>query len=212
VGQSGCASLAANRFNVHTEYALTNQSRFLFSGGLVDSNRFDGQVYDILRESSTIANGYVNLAYERPNFFIRSSWTRWDVTRLELFNPSILNEFGAITDRNGNISQTFKHDVYTFWAQHAVNVLPANQLVYGVNYFHNAVSNINVRVGKRAERRGDGPSRVGGQLSRRASLSYLCPLCGIHSAGQQSGCLHLVESPRGVSLLERQSGSGDLRL
>jgi iron complex outermembrane recepter protein len=137
-------ALRANRFNAHTEYAITNQSRFVFSGGLVDSNRFDGQVFDIVRESSKIANGYVNLAYERPNFFIRSSWTRWDITRLELLNPSILNQFGAITDRNGNIPEMFTHDVYTLWAQHAVNLSRTNQFVYGANYFHNALYNANI--------------------------------------------------------------------
>ena len=136
-------ALRANRFNVHTEYALTNQSRFVFSGGLVDSNRFDGQVFDAFHESSKIATGYVNAAYERPNFFIRTSWTRWDENRLELMDPRLSSIF-VTTDRDGNVAQTFKHDVYTFWAQHTVNLLPANQLVYGVNYFHNAVSNVNV--------------------------------------------------------------------
>ena len=97
----------------------------------------------MFHESSKIATGYVNAAYERPNFFIRTSWTRWDENRLELVDPRLSSSL-MVTDRNGNVAQTFKLDVYTLWAQHAVQLLPSNQFVYGINYFHNAVSNVNV--------------------------------------------------------------------
>ncbi len=137
-------ALRSNKVNLQTEYALRDNSKILLSGGLVDSNRFDGQVFDIVRESSKISNGYVNAAYERPNFFIRTSWTRWDETRLELLNPPIINNFAAITDRNGSISQKFKHDVYTVWTQHSIDFASTNRFSYGANYFHNAVSQVNV--------------------------------------------------------------------
>jgi iron complex outermembrane receptor protein len=137
-------ALRTDRLNLNTEYALTPDSKFIVSGGIVDSNRFDGQVFDIVRESSKITNGYANVAYERPNFFIRTSWTRWDESRLELLNPDILNSVAAITDRNGNIDQRFRHDVYTLWSQHAVDIGTSNRFTYGVNYFHNAVTHVNV--------------------------------------------------------------------
>ncbi len=137
-------ALRSNKFNLQTEYALRDSSKIIVSGGLVDSNRFDGQVFDVVRESSKITNGYVNAAYERPNFFIRTSWTRWDESRLELLNPAIINTFAAITDRNGNNNQTFIHDVYTTWIQHALDLTPTNRFTYGANYFHNATSDVNV--------------------------------------------------------------------
>ena len=146
-------ALRSNKFNLQTEYALKDSSKIVLSGGLVDSNRFDGQIFDVTRESSTISNGYVNAAYERPNFFIRTSWTRWDETRLELLNPSILNNFAAITDRNGNIKQTIRHDVYTTWIQHALDLAATNRFTYGANYFHNAVSHVNVLDGAATENR-----------------------------------------------------------
>jgi iron complex outermembrane receptor protein len=152
-GNRDALALRSNKVNLQTEYALKDNSKFVLSGGLVDSNRFDGQVFDIVRESSKISNGYVNAAYERPNFFIRTSWTRWDETRLELLSPSILNNFASITDRDGNIKQTIRHDVYTTWAQHSVDVTSTNRFTYGANYFHNAVSHINVMDGAQTEDR-----------------------------------------------------------
>lgn len=143
-GNRDSLALRSNKFNLQTEYTLKDSSKFVLSGGLVDSNRWDGQVFDIVRESSKITNGYLNLNYERPNFFIRGSWTRWEVTRLELLNPDILNSFGAITDRNGNIPETFTHDVLTLWTQHAIDFGTANRFTYGVNYFHNALYNANI--------------------------------------------------------------------
>ena len=134
----------ANKVNLNTEYALTRDSKFVFSGGVVDSNRWDGQVFDVVRESSKITNGYVNAAYERPNFFVRMNWTRWNRDHLELLNPSILNSVAAITDRNGNVNETFQNDVYMVWAQHAVDLGEANRLTYGVNGFHNAVTHVNI--------------------------------------------------------------------
>jgi iron complex outermembrane receptor protein len=137
-------ALRANKFNLQTEYTLKDNSTITFSGGLLDSNRWDGQVFDIVRESSKITNGYLNLGYERPNFFIRGSWTRWDINRLELLNPDILNNFGAITDRNGNIPENFTHDVFTLWSQHAIQISTSNRFSYGVNYLHNALYQANI--------------------------------------------------------------------
>jgi iron complex outermembrane recepter protein len=137
-------ALRSDKVNVLTEYQFKDQAKLMLSGGLVHSNRFDGQVFDITRESSEITNGYINLAYERPNFFVRTSWTRWDQNRLQLLNPDVLNGFGAVTDRTGDNTQKFVHDVYTFWAQHAIHLWSSNQFSYGVNYFHNAVSDVNV--------------------------------------------------------------------
>lgn len=146
-------ALRSNKVNLQTEYVLKDSSKIVLSGGLVDSNRFDGQIFDVARESSTISNGYVNAAYERQNFFIRTSWTRWDETRLELLSPPILNNFASITDRDGNNKQMLRHDVYTTWVQHTLDLAATNRITYGANYFHNAVSHVNVLDGAATENR-----------------------------------------------------------
>lgn len=136
-------ALRSNKANFQTEYTFKDSSKVTLSGGYVDSNRFDGQIYDIVHESSKISNGYVQGAYERQNFFVRASWTRWDRNSLEQVDPQ-LTGLAAITDRNGSPFQTFRHDVYTLWAQHTLDFGAANRLLYGVNAFHNAVTHVNV--------------------------------------------------------------------
>ena len=77
-------ALRSNKFNLLTDYTLNDGAKVSLSGGLVSSNRYDGQVFDAIHELSQISNGYVAAAYERPNFFIRTSWTRWQRSSLEL--------------------------------------------------------------------------------------------------------------------------------
>lgn len=133
-------ALRSNKFNIVTDYKFKDDSKFMLSGGLLDSNRYDGQVFDVIHESTKIANGYVNAAYERPNFFIRTSWTRWDRSSLELLFPSLLNQSIFATGTDGSIDQRFRNDVYTTWAQHTLDLTATNRFTYGINYFHNAVS------------------------------------------------------------------------
>jgi iron complex outermembrane receptor protein len=132
-------ALRANKFNVLTEYALPEQSKLAVSGGLVDSNRFDGQVFDVIHEKSTITNGYANVEYRRPDFFVRTNWTRWSENRQELADlrmaPFILG-----VDRDGNVNEIYKQDVYNLEAQHALAIGSTNRFTYGFNYRHNAVS------------------------------------------------------------------------
>jgi iron complex outermembrane receptor protein len=132
-------ALRANKFNVLTEYSLPSQSKLSVSGGLVESNRFDGQVFDVVREKSTISNGYANVEYKRPNFFLRGNWIRWSENRQELVDPRMA-PFEVFSDRDGNVNQIYKQDVYNFDGQHAVEFAASNRLTYGFNYRHNAVS------------------------------------------------------------------------
>ena len=132
-------ALRAEKFNVQTEYALPGSSKVVLTGGLVNSNRFDGQVFDVVHENSTIKNGYANLEYRRPDFFIRGNWMRWNENRQELFDSRVA-PFAGFTDRDLNVNEIFKQDVYNLEAQHAVEIGNANRLTYGFNYRHNAVS------------------------------------------------------------------------
>jgi iron complex outermembrane receptor protein len=92
----------------------------------------------VVHEKSTIANGYANVEYKRPDFFLRGNWIRWSENRQELADPR-LAPFVVFTDRDGNINQTLKQDVYNFDGQHAVELGKTNRLTYGFNYRHNAV-------------------------------------------------------------------------
>ena len=129
----------AHKFNIQTEYALSSLSKLAVSGGLVDSNRFDGPLQGVSFPASTPALGYAHAVYERPNFFVRAFWNRWDDTVNGLTHPLIEN-FLRITDRNFNSLWKYRADTYNIEAQHAVELGTANRLSYGFNYRHNTLS------------------------------------------------------------------------
>src|SRR5207245_2035323 len=51
----------SNKFNLQTEYALSSDSKLSVSGGLVDTNRFDGPVTTTSFNAATPALGYANV-------------------------------------------------------------------------------------------------------------------------------------------------------
>ena len=129
----------SNKFNLQTEYALSSDSKLSVSGGLVDTNRFDGPTTGASISASTPALGYANVVYERPNFFLRTYWNRWDDSVNTLSNP-LLADFVRITDQNGSSTFRYRADTYNIEAQHAVDFGTANRLIYGANYRYNSLS------------------------------------------------------------------------
>lgn len=129
----------ASKFNVHTEYALTGDSKVSVSGGLVDANRFDGLFIESSLGRSTPSQGYANIVYERPNFFIRTFWMESTMDQQILPHP-LLDNLYIGTDRNGNPNAAFTTNTYNIEAQHTVEIGPTYRLTSGVNYRHNTLS------------------------------------------------------------------------
>jgi outer membrane receptor for ferrienterochelin and colicin len=127
-------------FNLQTEYAVTADSKLRFSGGLVDSNRFDGPISNVARTQPTPQQGYAYAAYERSNFFVRSWWTGTNSTgTTENFSElDNLTRFGL--DRSFNPVNKFRASTFNVEAQHAVELPASNRFVYGINYRYNTLS------------------------------------------------------------------------
>jgi iron complex outermembrane receptor protein len=142
-----------NKFNVQTEYALTSDSKVLVSGGLVDVNRFDGQIGEIVTSADRPSLGYAQASYERPNFFLRGWWSRYSDNSTVTINPLIAN-FIRVTDRNGSSVQPFMSDTYNVEAQHALEFGPTNRVTYGMNYRHNSLSSSATDAFSREDRLG----------------------------------------------------------
>jgi iron complex outermembrane receptor protein len=130
----------ANKFNVQTEYALSNESKLIASGGLVDGNRFDGPIVVTTSLAGHPTLGYANVAYERPNFFVRGWWNRYEDSSQVNLNP-LLAPFIRITDLASNPTSVIHADTYNFEAQHTVEIGHAQRLTYGANYRLNTLSN-----------------------------------------------------------------------
>ena len=130
----------SNKFNLQTEYALSQESKLLVSGGLTDVNRFDGPLSSTSNPAARFSQGYVNVAYERPNFFIRSYWYQINSTVDFVTNPLLAGLIRVKTPAGSSISDGVGN-IYNIEAQHSVQLGNANRVIYGVNYRLNNASN-----------------------------------------------------------------------
>ncbi len=130
----------SNKFNVQTEYALSQDSKLLVSGGLTDVNRFDGPLTSTTNPAARFSRGYANVAYERPNFFIRSHWYQVNTTVDFVTNPLLARLIQIETPGGSSISDGVSN-TYNIEAQHAVQLGNTNRVIYGVNYRLNNASN-----------------------------------------------------------------------
>jgi iron complex outermembrane receptor protein len=146
-------SFRANKFNLQTEYDLSSLSKLQISGGLVDSNRFEGPANEITTGQARPAQGYAQVVYERPDFFIRGFWNRNTDVSDPVTNP-ILAPFYLNTDRAGNRLFTDTADTYNIEAQHSVEIGPGHRLTYGANYRHNTLSSNYISQFSREDRLG----------------------------------------------------------
>ncbi|MGE0642906.1 MAG: TonB-dependent receptor plug domain-containing protein [Nitrospira sp.] len=127
------------KFNAHTEYRLTSDSKLVVSGGLLDNNRFDGPTFRgavVLNSQFTLP--YANIAYERSDFFVRAYWNQFNALS-DIFTDPRLAPFIRTTDKNGNTRLDFLGNTYNVEGQHTLR-LGSHQLTYGLNYRLNTFS------------------------------------------------------------------------
>ncbi len=164
----------SHKFNVETDYALSSVSRLHLSGGLVETNRYDGQVGEVTSNSIRPSLGYANVLYERGTFLVRAWWSgyRDDATLSPV--PQLVNLL-RITDRNGSSTNPFSGNTYNVDVQHAANLWAANRLLYGVTYRHNSLSSSATDQFSREDRLGfflQDEWRAGTALTVVAGLRY----------------------------------------
>lgn len=129
----------AHRFNVQTDYDLSSTSKLQVSGGLVETNRYDGQVGEVTGNSIRPSFGYANVAYEQGEFLIRAWWSGYTDHATISPLPQLTN-FLRVTDRNGVSTNPFFGNTYNVDVQHTLGLGSTNRLLYGVNYRHNSLS------------------------------------------------------------------------
>ena len=137
-GQDSLA-FRSNKFNAHAEYALSQESKLLVSGGLTDVNRFDGLLSSLTKGDTRFSQSYANVAYERPNFFIRSYWYQVNSTVNFAPNPILAGLIRLVTPGGSSIADGVGN-TYNIEAQHTVELGTVNRMTYGVNYRLNNAS------------------------------------------------------------------------
>ena len=151
---SSALAFRSDKFNVQTEYALPGESKVTISGGIVNVNRFDGPIVDAFQLSTPFTDSYANVAYERPNFFVRAWWREWNASTDQISNPSLANSV-LLTDRNGNSTNVpFIGNTYNVEAQHSLELGSTNRLTYGLNYRLNTLSGTAISAFSKEDRFG----------------------------------------------------------
>ncbi|MGH7231104.1 MAG: TonB-dependent receptor plug domain-containing protein [Nitrospiraceae bacterium] len=136
---SDALAFRSNKFNVQTDYRLPGNAKLFLEGGLVDVNKFDGNFTEIVQTSTAFSDGYARVGYERPNFFIRSFFRKFDSTSDVLTTPA-LAPFLRITSPLGNQRQSTAGETYDIDARHILEISSFNTFNYGANYRHNTIS------------------------------------------------------------------------
>jgi iron complex outermembrane receptor protein len=143
---SSALAFRSDKFNVQTEYALSGESKVIISGGIVNVNRFDGPLVDAFQLSTPLTDSYANVAYERPNFFVRAWWREWNASTDQITNPSLAN-FVTLTNKNGTSTTVpFIGNTYNVEAQHSLELGRTNRLTYGLNYRLNTLSSSGINA------------------------------------------------------------------
>jgi len=133
------AAYRDNKFNVHTEYALGGNSKLTLAGGLVDVNRFDGNVSDVVVQTGVPGFSYAQAGYERPNFFVRAFWNSYGIDGPVTTHP-LLAPFLRSLSRDLQPDPTLQGHTYDLEAQQRIEVGPTIRLAAGINYRHNTLS------------------------------------------------------------------------
>ncbi len=129
----------AYRFNLDTNYKISPDNSLKFSGGFVNNNRFDGPIVENVATRDQLRQGYVNLGYQGPNYFLRGYWTNVDIPSFIGTNP-LLAPFIRVTDRDGNSNQSQTWNSYDIEGQYSFEFLKSSRLTLGINYRHNSIS------------------------------------------------------------------------
>lgn len=129
----------SHKLNVSTQYALSRNSTLHLSGGVIDTNRYDGQIGETVSTSTSLTQAYVSGGLDWGAFSIRTWWSRLSSSSIPSTNP-LLSNFLTITDRNGQSRSSTIADTYNIDLQHTLNLWQSHQITYGLNYRHISLS------------------------------------------------------------------------
>lgn len=143
----------SHKLNVTTHYALSGAGTLHLSGGVVEMNRYDGQIGETVSSSTRLTQAYVSTGLDWGTFSLRTWWSRLSSSSLPTTNP-FLSNFLTITDRNGNSQSTNSADTYNIDLQHMIGLGHSHQFTYGLNYRHLSLSGNSISEFTREDRLG----------------------------------------------------------
>lgn len=126
----------SNLFNTQLDYALSSRSRVQFSGGIVDVNRFDGPVLELVHDMTEPTLAYARAVYEHGEFLVSAFWNGSYDRADQHTTPLLANVLRLITKSGSEVA---KHsaNTYNLDVQHSIRPAASHRLTYGTNYRHN---------------------------------------------------------------------------
>ncbi|MCS6896599.1 MAG: TonB-dependent receptor [Nitrospira sp.] len=134
-------AVRSSKFNAQVEYQMPDQSNIALSSGLVHMDPHDGPMVGVGNTILTpeVVLPYVNLSYDRQDFFLRAYWNGFFAEAAASPHP-LLQRFITITDPGGNSHLGFAGNTYNIEGQHSVPIGDVGRLTYGLNYRYNTFS------------------------------------------------------------------------
>lgn len=131
----------SNKFNAQTHYIFPDISQLTISGGLVDTNRFDGTLFDADLQKGRPKLGYAQAIYEKGNFLLRGFW---NIINDSVGSSNVPLQQGVLVqlaDPNGKVNNIpITSNTYNIDAQHAVELILNHRVTYGINFRHITLS------------------------------------------------------------------------
>ena len=129
----------AHKFNLRTQYTFSNSSRLSLSGGLIDSNRFDGPMVVSTNFAGMPSHKYADVAYERTGFFVRAWWAGYTNDGRSISHP-LLAPFLQSAGRDFNLNTHTRSDTYNLEGQQVLTFGTTHRVTLGASYRHNTLS------------------------------------------------------------------------
>lgn len=131
----------SHKFNAQGHYLFKDLSQLTVSGGLVDTNRFDGTLFETDLQTATPKLGYTQAVFEKGAFLFRAFWNIIDDSVGSSgvpVNQGVLVQSADPTGRVRNIPIT--SNTYNMESQHGVDLAQNHKLIYGINFRHITLS------------------------------------------------------------------------
>jgi iron complex outermembrane receptor protein len=128
-----------HKFNVHTEYQFSGDSKLEVSGGLADVNRYDGPIAEANAESIRFTDGYASARYQAGKFLLHGYWRQYNPDGATSFADG-LGQFLKITDLTGNPNFSFVANTYDLLAQYGLDFGINHNVILGGEYRRNNLS------------------------------------------------------------------------
>ena len=129
-------ALQAYKFNVQTDYRLSNQAKLRLAGGVVDTDDFNSPITEAGSSPGNPFQPYALLEYADPHVLLRTYWNRSE-GKAQSLPPPTLTGILQSSDEDGKTTSDSLADTYDVLAQHMLEFGNVSRLTYGGNYRHN---------------------------------------------------------------------------